>query len=84
MRSILAGMFVLISVNAFAADPSPAWRDVLSTCSEEWRASDTRKNTAKGEGMAAWQTFLTECKTRKGFVPKAQQVREFNRVPDKQ
>lgn len=86
MRTIIALAFVLGSLataNAQTA-PAPSYTDVLRTCGAEWKESDTRKNTAKGEGMAAWNTFRVECVARKGHVTKSARAKDFTRVPDKQ
>ena len=84
MRNILAIVALLFSVvSASAQTAAPTYLDVLRTCGAEWKESDTRKNTAKGEGMAAWNTFRAECVTRKGYVTKSAAKKDFTRVPDK-
>lgn len=84
MRNILALAFVVASlVSARAETANVTYLDVLRTCGAEWKESDTRKNTPKGEGMAAWNTFRAECVTRKGYVTKSAAKKDFTRVPDK-
>lgn len=85
MRNILAIAFVLASVLAARAeDAKVTYADVIRTCGAEWKESDTRKNTPKGEGSTAWNTFRTECVARKGYVTKKAAQGNFARVPDKQ
>ena len=85
MRNILAISFVLASVAlANAQTAAPTYTDVVRTCGAEWKESDTRKSTAKGEGSAAWNAFRVECIARKGYVTKAAARKDFVRVPDKQ
>jgi hypothetical protein len=82
MRKLFAIAFIfgsIVSANAQA----PTYTDVLRTCGAEWKESDTRKNTAKGEGMAAWNAFRIECVARKGYVTKSAKAKDFVRVPDK-
>ena len=83
MNKFLAVAFILASVgyaNAEDAKPtSPAWNDVVKTCSAEYK-----ERADKTKGREVWQAFLTECKGRKGFVAKKDQGKaEFNRIPDK-
>ena len=84
MNKLFAIAFVALvsfSGNARAEDATtfPAWNDVLSTCSAEYK-----ERTDKTKGREVWTTFLNECKARKGFVAKKDQnKREFVRVPDK-
>lgn len=60
--------FVLVSTVANAQDAtamaSPSWTMVQQACGGEFRA------TKGSADRKTWQEFLTECKTRKGFVPK--------------
>lgn len=86
MRNILAIAFVLASVGFASAQEAtkPTYLDVIRTCGAEWKDSDTRKNTPKGEGMTAWNTFRAECVSRKGYVTKSAAKKDFARVPDKQ
>jgi hypothetical protein len=85
MSKLLAIAFVLGSVvSANAQTAAPTYIDVLRTCGAEWKESDTRKNTPKGEGMAAWNAFRVECVARKGHVTKSAKAKDFVRVPDKQ
>lgn len=44
--------------------------DALRQCGTEWKASDQRKATKKGEGIAAWNTFRAECVARVGYTSK--------------
>lgn len=85
MRNFLALAFVLASVLSARAEDAakPSYVDVLRTCGAEWRESDTRKNTPKGEGSAAWNAFRVECIARKGYVTKSAAKSNFVRVPDK-
>jgi hypothetical protein len=85
MRNILAISFVLASVGLANAETSaPTYTDVVRTCGAEWKESDTRKATPKGEGSAAWNAFRVECIARKGYVTKSAAKKDFVRVPDKQ
>jgi hypothetical protein len=82
MRKLLMTAAVVLATLSPAlaqVDLSPEWRDVLQTCSAEYRE---RANKADKD----WRSFLDECKTRKGFIPKDQRTRraDFKRVPDKQ
>jgi hypothetical protein len=84
MRNILAIAIVLFGVGVANAETAAVtYLDVLRTCGAEWKESDTRKNTPKGEGMAAWNTFRAECVSRKGYVTKSAAKKDFVRVPDK-
>jgi hypothetical protein len=85
MNKLFALAFVLVSVVSAGAQEAakPTYLDVIRTCGAEWKESDTRKNTAKGEGMAAWNTFRVECVARKGYVTKSAAKKDFTRVPDK-
>lgn len=84
MRSIIALAFVFAAlVSAHAEDAKVSYVDVIRTCGAEWRESDARKNTPKGEGSAAWNTFRVECVARKGYVTKTARKNDFVRVPDK-
>jgi hypothetical protein len=84
MRKLFATAFILGSiVSANAQTAAPTYADVMRTCGAEWKESDTRKNTAKGEGMAAWNAFRVECVARKGYVTKTAKAKDFVRVPDK-
>jgi hypothetical protein len=63
-----------------ATTASPAWNDVVKTCSLEYR--ERADKTTKGREV--WTTFLNECKARKGFVSKKNKTNpDFVRVPDK-
>jgi len=85
MRNMLAIAFVIASVlSARAETAAPTYTDVLRTCGAEWKESETRKTTPKGEGSAAWNAFRAECVARKGYVTKAAAKKDFVRVPDKQ
>lgn len=84
MRNMLAIAFILVSVVSASAENAATYTDVLRTCGAEWKESDTRKNTPKGEGSAAWNTFRAECVARKGYVTKSARAKDFVRVPDKQ
>lgn len=44
------------------------YSDALSKCSAEWKQSETRRNTKKGEGVAAWNDFRRTCVIEKGYV----------------
>lgn len=55
-------------------DATTSYSEALKLCSVEWKASDTRKQVAKGEGMAAWQKFRAACVTEKGYVPTRRNV----------
>ncbi len=83
MRNILAIAALIVSVVSANAENAATYLDVLRTCGAEWKESDTRKNTPKGEGMAAWNTFRAECVSRKGYVTKSAAKKDFVRVPDK-
>jgi len=84
MRNVLAIAFVLASVLSVRAETAPVtYTDVIRTCGAEWKESDTRKNTPKGEGSAAWNAFRVECVARKGYVTKSAAKANFQRVPDK-
>lgn len=60
--------FVIVSTVANAQDAtaiaSPTWTQVQQACGGEYRA--TKGNADR----QVWQTFLADCKVRKGFVPK--------------
>lgn len=85
MRKLFAIAFVLGSVvSANAQSAAPTYADIMRTCGAEWKESDTRKNTAKGEGAAAWNKFRVECVARKGYVTKSARAKDMVRVPDKQ
>ncbi len=86
MRNILAVAFILASVVSSVAQEAakPTYVDVIRTCGAEWKESDTRKSTPKGEGSAAWNAFRVECVARKGYVTKNAARADFVRVPDKQ
>ena len=85
MSKFLALAFVLASVLSVRAEDAakPSYVDVIRTCGAEWRESDTRKSTPKGEGSAAWNAFRVECVARKGYVTKNAAKNDFVRVPDK-
>jgi hypothetical protein len=69
----------LVCATAIARAESPAWTDVLRTCSAEYK-----ERADKTKGREIWQAFLNDCKSRKGFVPKRDANKpEFTRVPDK-
>lgn len=66
---------ISISVGAIAtAQEAPkasgTYTDALRQCGAEWKASEQRKSVAKGQGMAAWQTFRAECVKRVGYTSK--------------
>lgn len=86
MNKFLAIAFVLASVGFANAQEAakPTYADVIRTCGAEWKDSDTRKSTPKGEGAAAWNAFRVECVARKGYVTKSAAKKDFVRVPDKQ
>ena len=86
MTKLLAVAFVLASVVSSVAQEAakPTYVDVIRTCGAEWKESDTRKSTPKGEGSAAWNAFRVECVARKGYVTKNAAKADFTRVPDKQ
>jgi hypothetical protein len=71
---VVATLSFAIMVNLIAiaaAQEAPTdYRQVIKACGAEWRASDTRKATPKGEGMAAWQTFRRDCVAKSGYVAK--------------
>lgn len=67
--TLLFAMFALVS-NASAYDGPTDYRAVLKECGTQWRGSDVRKSTPKGEGMAAWQSFRRECVKNSGYVSK--------------
>lgn len=48
--------------------PFVSYSDALATCSVEWKQSDTRRNTPKGKGVAAWNEFRRACVVEKGYV----------------
>jgi hypothetical protein len=79
--AIALALATLVCGTAIARAESPAWTDVIKTCSAEYK-----ERADKTKGREVWQAFLTDCKTRKGFVPKRQAAStvEFTRVPDKQ
>ena len=82
MRNVLAIAFVLASVLSVSAEMAPVtYTDVIRTCGAEWKESDTRKNTPKGEGSAAWNAFRVECVARKGYVTKSARRRSFVACP---
>jgi hypothetical protein len=86
MNKLILAFAILASFASFAnAQEAPAvtYIDVLRTCGAEWKESDTRKNTPKGEGSAAWNAFRVECVARKGYVTKNARKADFVRVPDK-
>jgi hypothetical protein len=56
--------------NSGSGSVATDYRQVMRACGAEWKASDTRKGVAKGEGMAAWQTFRRDCVARSGYVSK--------------
>lgn len=87
MRKLLmVSVFAFVSFPAFSQEAAKVtYADVIKTCGAEWRESDAKKSTPKGEGMAAWNTFRVECVARKGYVTKnAAKSAGFNRVPDAQ
>lgn len=63
----LSQMAVAVSQEAPKAG---TYSDAMKTCGAEWKASETRKTTPKGQGMAAWQAFRKECVARVGYVSK--------------
>jgi hypothetical protein len=85
MNKILIAIATLAFIStAQAQTAAPTYADVQRTCGMEWKASDTRKSTPKGEGREAWQAFLKTCTDRKGYVSKRNRVPEgFVPVPDK-
>jgi hypothetical protein len=70
--SKLIGMLIalMLVVPAKAQDVPTDYNSVIRTCGAEWRASDTRKATPKGEGAAAWNTFRRDCVAKSGYVSK--------------
>jgi hypothetical protein len=46
---------------------APQYRDVLKQCGADWKASEARRNVAKGEGAAKWQEFRAKCVLDKGW-----------------
>jgi len=85
MNKLILAFAILASFVSFAnaEDAAVTYTDVIRTCGAEWRESDTRKNTPKGEGTAAWNAFRVECVARKGYVTKNARKNDFTRVPDK-
>jgi hypothetical protein len=86
MKTLFAVLVVALTMvsNANAQATGPTYTDVLRTCGMEWRESDTRKSTPKGEGAAAWNKFRADCVARKGYVTKRNRTpADFQRVPDK-
>lgn len=59
-----------VAVGQEAPKATGSYTDALRQCGAEWKASDTRKATPKGEGMKAWQTFRAECVKRVGWTSK--------------
>lgn len=82
LAAVFSSVFCVALSNAQdAAKPAtPMWNDVLKTCSAEYK-----ERADKTKGREVWQSFLTECKARKGFVSKKDQGKnvEFTRIPDK-
>jgi hypothetical protein len=67
--SVLIVLFTSLS-GAYAQDNSRyvPYADAVRICGTEWRASDAKKNTAKGEGQKAWNEFRAQCVVREGYV----------------
>lgn len=77
--AFVLGSFVTANAQNAPTGSAPAWNDVLSTCSAEYK-----ERADKTKGRDIWTAFLADCKARKGFVAKRDQnKREFVRVPDK-
>jgi hypothetical protein len=67
---VLGSLVALASVSAaYGQNNTATYGEVLRQCGAEWKASDQRKATAKGEGMAAWQAFRKDCVAKKGYKP---------------
>jgi hypothetical protein len=88
LRIIAIIAFVFVSSVSFAQEAAPttagpSYSDIQRTCGMEWRA---RTDKATNKGRDAWQTFLKECSTRKGYVSaRARRIPAgFVPVPDKQ
>jgi len=75
--------FVALVAFQNVAKAETTYVDVIRTCGAEWRESDAKKATPKGEGVAAWNKYRVECVARKGYVTKAARKADFVRVPDK-
>jgi hypothetical protein len=86
MNKLIAVLLATMSLvsTAQAQATGPTYADVLRTCGLEWRESETKKTTPRGEGAAAWNKFRAECVTRKGYVARRNRTpADFQRVPDK-
>ena len=72
MKKLMAIAFIVASMlSGVAAEEGSAfvpYSDALTKCSAEWKASDQRAKTPKGEGSKAWNAFRAECVTRQGYV----------------
>lgn len=67
----IAALVMMIGVSHTANSQEGAfvpYSDALSKCSAEWKQSETRRNTKKGEGVAAWNDFRRTCVIEKGYV----------------
>lgn len=65
----------LALVSTVAKAESPTWPQVQSACGTEYRAT-------KGQAdRKTWPDFLSECRDRKGFVPK-RAARQNVTLPD--
>lgn len=72
-KSLIVLFAVLASLATAVAAPrttpdGKTYAEIVSACAAEWRASETRKTTKKGEGQAAWQTFRKECVEKAGWT----------------
>lgn len=61
---------VAVSLAITGAATAGTYADAMKQCGAEWKASDTRKSTPRGEGAKAWQTFRAECTKRVGYDTK--------------
>lgn len=75
-RIVFTALVAAIAIAACAinakAESAISYRDAVKACGIEWRASDARKNAAKGTGREAWNAYRAACVTRQGYVKKGE------------
>ena len=74
MSKIIMTFATLVAlINAAHSEPrktpdGKTYAEIVSQCAKEWRESETRKTTPRGQGQEAWNKFRADCVARAGWV----------------
>lgn len=69
-KALLVSAIAFIVAASVPSAHAGTYLDALRQCGSEWKQSDQRKQTKKGEGMQAWQAYRKECVDRVGYTSK--------------